>query len=76
MSIIAGLLIGIVVFAALLGIGYVVLVTLEARAVERRRHAALIRRQRAEARIQAATAQTLQQMLELARQIQDAERRS
>lgn len=76
MGLVDGLFVGIVVFAALLGIAYVMLVTLEARAVEQRRRAALIRRQRAEARIQASTAQTVQQMLELARQIQDAERRS
>lgn len=66
-----GLLIGILVVAALVATVYVVGVVLPAIERTNRRHAALIQQQAAESRIDAASFRAMQQMLDVARQAQD-----
>lgn len=74
MSTIIGLLVAILVVAAVLAAVYVIGVVLSAREQERRRRAELYQQQMTESRIQAASVRAIQQMFEVARQAQDAER--
>ncbi|WOQ17595.1 hypothetical protein [Raineyella sp. W15-4] len=74
MSAVVTVLIALAFLFVGLVVAYTALVVMEVVARERRRRAALVRAQQAEARIHAASAQAVQQMLQVARQVQNTDR--
>lgn len=75
MNAIVGLLIGILVVVAVVASVYVVAVVLPAIERAHRRRAALVQQQVAVSRIDAASFRAMQQMLDVARQAHEADRR-